>query len=45
MKLGIIITTNDPESCWNALRFANYATGQKDNVKVFLWAKALSSRK
>lgn len=45
MKLGIIITTNDPESCWNALRFANYATGQKDSVKVFFMGKGVEFQK
>ncbi len=24
MKTGIIISSNDAETCWNALRFANF---------------------
>ncbi|HBR15887.1 MAG TPA: sulfur reduction protein DsrE [Candidatus Omnitrophica bacterium] len=41
MKIGIIISTNDAETCWNALRYANFATGQKDEVKVFLTGKGV----
>lgn len=41
MKLGIIISTNDAETCWNALRFANFSLGQKDEVKVFLISKGV----
>lgn len=36
MKLGVIISSNDVETCWNALRYANFAVGQKDEVKIFL---------
>jgi hypothetical protein len=25
MKIGIVISTNDPESVWNAFRFGNVA--------------------
>ena len=24
MKLGVIISSNDAETCWNALRYANF---------------------
>ena len=41
MNVGVIITTNDAETCWNALRFANFAVGQKDAVKVFLMGKGV----
>ena len=41
MKIGVIISTNDPETCWNALRYANFALGQKDKVKVFLAGKGV----
>jgi len=41
MKIGIIISTNDAETCWNALRFANFTLGQKDEVKVFLISKGV----
>jgi len=30
MKLGIVLSTNDAETCWNALRFANFALKQRD---------------
>lgn len=41
MKIGVIISTNDTETCWNALRYANYCTGQKDTVKVFFMGKGV----
>ena len=39
MKIGVIISSNDAETCWNALRYANFCLGQKDEVKVFLTGK------
>ena len=36
MKLAIIISTNNPETSWNALRLANFAIKQGDEVKIFL---------
>lgn len=40
MKLGICIYSNDPESVWNAFRFANYSIKQfQDEVRVFLLGK------
>lgn len=41
MKIGVIISSNDAETCWNALRFANFSIGQKDEVKVFLTGKGV----
>ena len=41
MKIGLIISSNDAETCWNALRYANFALGQKDAVKVFLAGKGV----
>lgn len=41
MNVGMIISSNDAETCWNALRFANFALGQKDRVKVFLTGKGV----
>lgn len=41
MKIGVIISSNDAETCWNALRYANYSLGQKDGVKVFLIGKGV----
>ena len=36
MKLGIIISQINPETNWNALRLANFALKQGDEVKIFL---------
>jgi sulfur relay (sulfurtransferase) complex TusBCD TusD component (DsrE family) len=41
MKIGVIISSNDAETCWNALRYANFCLGQKDEVKVFLLGKGV----
>jgi uncharacterized protein involved in oxidation of intracellular sulfur len=41
MKIGVVISTNDAETCWNALRYANFCLGQKDSVKVFLTGKGV----
>jgi uncharacterized protein involved in oxidation of intracellular sulfur len=41
MKIGVIISTNDVETCWNAIRYANFALGQKDEVKIFLMGKGV----
>lgn len=45
MKIGIIISTNDAETCWNALRFANFSLGQKDDVHIFLLGKGVEYQK
>ena len=41
MKIGVIISTNDAETCWNAIRYANFALTQKDDVKIFLTGKGV----
>ena len=41
MKLGVIISSNDVETCWNAIRYANFALGQKDKVKIFFMGKGV----
>ncbi|OGB87739.1 sulfur reduction protein DsrE [candidate division WOR-1 bacterium RIFCSPLOWO2_02_FULL_46_20] len=41
MKIGVIISSNDAETCWNALRYANFSLDQKDEVKVFLMGKGV----
>jgi len=41
MKIGIVISSNDAETCWNALRYGNYCLSQKDEVKVFLMGKGV----
>lgn len=45
MKIGVIISSNDAETCWNAFRYANFCLGQKDEVKVFLTGKGVEYQK
>lgn len=45
MKIGIVIAGNDAETCWNALRYGNFALGQNDEVKVFLMGKGVEYQK
>lgn len=45
MKIGIIISTNDAETCWNALRYANFCIGQKDETKIFFMGKGVEYQK
>ena len=41
MKLGVIISSNEAETCWNAIRYANFAIGQNDEVKIFFKGKGV----
>ena len=41
MKIGVIISSNDAETCWNALRYANFCLSQKDDVRVFFIGKGV----
>lgn len=45
MKVGIVISSNDPETVWNAFRFANFALKEGDDVKVFLLGKGVECEK
>ncbi len=45
MKIGVIISSNDAETCWNALRYANFCIVQKDEVEVFLTGKGVEYQK
>jgi sulfur relay (sulfurtransferase) complex TusBCD TusD component (DsrE family) len=45
MKIGIIISINDGETCWNALRYGNFAIGQGDEVKIFFMGKGVEYQK
>ncbi len=40
-KIGVIISSNDAETCWNAFRFANFCLNSKDEVKIFLLGKGV----
>ena len=50
MKLGIVLSTNNAETNWNALRLANLALSKGDFVSIFLvgegveYGQASSSR-
>ena len=41
MKIGIVLGTNDPESAWNAFRFANISLKSGHDVKLFLINKGV----
>ncbi len=41
MKIGVIISSNDAETIWNAFRFANFAIDKKDDVNIFLVGKGV----
>jgi sulfur relay (sulfurtransferase) complex TusBCD TusD component (DsrE family) len=43
MKIGIVISTNDPETVWNAFRFGNVALKENHTVKVFLVNKGIEA--
>jgi uncharacterized protein involved in oxidation of intracellular sulfur len=45
MKLGIVISTNEAETVWNALRLANFARKEGDEVGVFLVGKGVEYEK
>ena len=36
MKTGVILYSNNPETAWNAFRYANFAVKAGDQAKVFL---------
>ena len=41
MKIGIILSTNEPEIIWNAFRFGNTSLKANHKVKVFLINKGV----
>jgi uncharacterized protein involved in oxidation of intracellular sulfur len=41
MKLGVIISTDEAETVWNAFRIANFSRAKNDEVRVFLVGKAV----
>ena len=41
MKIGLILNTNDAETCWNCFRFGNEAISKNHSVKVFLLGKGV----
>jgi len=40
-SIGIVIYSNDVETIWNALRFANFAKEEGDTVSIFLLGKGV----
>ncbi|HYB93020.1 MAG TPA: DsrE family protein [archaeon] len=43
MKIGVIISQNDPETVWSAFRFGNVSLSRHHEVKVFLISKGVES--
>jgi uncharacterized protein involved in oxidation of intracellular sulfur len=43
MKIGIVISTNDPETVWNAFRLGNIALKENHSVKIFLINKGVEA--
>ncbi|MHB8840402.1 MAG: DsrE family protein [Candidatus Aquicultor sp.] len=43
MKFGIIINSNDPETVWNAFRFALQPLTKGDEVRIFLTGKGVEA--
>lgn len=41
MKIGVVISTNEPELAWNAFRYCVKGIENKHSVKVFLLAKGV----
>ena len=41
MKLGLVLSNNDPETAFNALRLANFSVAQGDAVTLFLLGKGV----
>lgn len=41
MNIGIVISQIDPETVWNAFRFANFSLGKKHEVRTFLIGKGV----
>ncbi len=40
-KIGIVLSTNDPEEVWNAFRFGNVALKKNHTVRIFLVNKGV----
>lgn len=43
MKIGIVLSTNEPEEVWNTFRFANVALKENHEVRVFLVSKGVEA--
>ncbi|MDO9256963.1 MAG: hypothetical protein Q7U54_15690 [Bacteroidales bacterium] len=40
-SIGIVIYSDDAETVWNAMRFANFAVSSGDTVEIFLLGKGV----
>jgi predicted peroxiredoxin len=45
VKIGIVLSSNDAETVWNAFRLANYSQSKGDTVAVFLLGKGVEAQK
>ena len=43
MHLGIVITSNHPETVWNAFRLADFSLTKGDKTSVFLMANGVEA--
>jgi sulfur relay (sulfurtransferase) complex TusBCD TusD component (DsrE family) len=43
MKIGIVLSSNDPEEVWSAFRFGNPALKENHSVRVFLVNKGVEA--
>jgi uncharacterized protein involved in oxidation of intracellular sulfur len=41
MKIGIVLSTSEPETVFNVLRLGNYTLTQGDTVRIFLLGKGV----
>jgi len=41
IKIGVVLNTNDAETCWNCFRFGNEALSKNHSVEVFLLGKGV----
>lgn len=41
MKIGIVVSTDDAETVWNAFRLANFSRAKGDDTRVFLVGKGV----
>jgi len=41
MKIGVVLSTNDPEEVWNAFRLGNVTLRENHEVRVFLVNKGV----
>lgn len=44
MKIGIVVSTNEPELVWNAFRYGAKAIENKHTVKAFLLGRGVESQ-